>query len=52
MEINLNNLIQNNLKRYQRTKLNINIILKEIQSMKKTISKDETGAASKQLKQQ
>ena len=44
----LNNLIQNNLKRYQRTKLNTKYDIEgNTKYEKKTISKDETGAASK-----
>ena len=43
----LNNLIQITLKDINELNLILNMILKEIQSMKKTISKDETGAASK-----
>ena len=44
----LNNLIQNNLNRYQRTQFNIKYEIEaNTKYEKKTISKDETGAASK-----
>ena len=49
----LNNLIQNNLKRYQRTKLNTKYDIEGNTKYEKTISKDETEQqASISLKQQ